>query len=75
MQCGCYADASRGQLGQWNEQQLTDTAESFLAETDQHIEAEIAVSRSIEMLQPPQMGAVLLHVLQMTTFNISALGY
>jgi hypothetical protein len=32
---------------------LTDAAQSFLAQSDQHVEAEIAVGWPIEVLQPP----------------------
>ena len=42
---------------------LTDAAESFLAEADEHIEAEVAVGRTVKMLEPPQMVAVLFDIL------------
>ena len=48
---------------------LTDAAESFLAEADEHIEAEVAVGRTVKMLEPPQMVAVLFDILPDKTKN------
>lgn len=42
---------------------LTDAAEAFLAQADEHVEAEVAVGRPVEVLQPPQMIPVLFDVL------------
>lgn len=42
---------------------LTDTAETLLAKADEHIEAEIAVGRSIKVLQAPDVIPVVLNVL------------
>ena len=42
---------------------LTDAAEAFLAQADEHIEAEVAVGRTVKVLEPPQMVAVLFDIL------------
>jgi hypothetical protein len=42
---------------------LTDAAEALLAQADEHVEAEIAVGWTVEVLEPPQMIAVLFDVL------------
>ncbi len=42
---------------------LTDTAEAFFAETDEHIEAQVAVGRTVKVFQSPEMVPVLLDVL------------
>lgn len=39
---------------------LTDTAETLLAKSEQHIETEIAIRRLFEVFQAPHMAAVLL---------------
>lgn len=42
---------------------LTDAAEALLAQADEHVEAEIAVGWTVKVFEPPQMIAVLFHVL------------
>ena len=43
---------------------LTDAAESLLAEPHEHGETEVAVGGPVEVFQPPQVVAVILHVLR-----------
>lgn len=44
-------------------QVLTHTAKPLFAEPDEHVEAEVAISRTVEVFQSPQMIAILFHVL------------
>jgi len=44
----------------YSSQILTHTAETLLAETHQHVEAQIAVRRLAEVLQAPHVDAILL---------------
>lgn len=54
---------------------LTGAAEALLPQADQHVEAQVAVGRLVEVLQPPHVLPVILHVLRdgegknMTTFD------
>lgn len=43
---------------------LTGAAEALLPQADQHVEAQVAVGRLVEVLQPPHVLPVVLHVLQ-----------
>ena len=42
---------------------LTDAAKTFLAKPNQHVEAEITVSRFTEVFQPPQVITIFLNIL------------
>ena len=42
---------------------LTNTAEALLAQTDEHVQAEIAIGWPVKVLQAPNMVAIVLHVL------------
>jgi len=42
---------------------LTNTAKPFLAKPNQHVEAEITVSRFTEVFQPPQVITIFLNIL------------
>ena len=42
---------------------LTDAAESLLADTHQHVETQVTVSRLVEVLQAPRVRAVVLDIL------------
>jgi hypothetical protein len=48
---------------------LTRAAESLLAQSDQHVETEVTISRLDKMLQSPAMTAVISHILA-STHNI-----
>lgn len=46
----------------WNDRfgsPLTDTAQPFFSKSHQHVQAQITVSRLIEMLKAPHMDAIL----------------
>lgn len=43
---------------------LTRAAQSLLPQSDQHVETQVAVGRLVEVLQPPHVLPVVLHVLQ-----------
>lgn len=49
-------------------QLLTDAAEAFLSQADEHVEAKVAIGRTVKVLEPPQMVAVFFHILILFNF-------
>ena len=49
---------------------LTSAAESFPAHSSQHVQAEVAVCRLVEVLQSPQVSPVVANILKINLENI-----
>lgn len=48
---------------------LTGAAEALLPQTNQHVEAQVAVGRFVEVLEPPHVLPVVLHMLRQKKTN------
>ncbi len=44
--------------------QLTCATESFPSHSCEHVEAKVAIGRFVEMLQPPEVSAVIANILK-----------
>jgi hypothetical protein len=60
LRCSCEFRSRR--IGSWS--RLTCAAEPLPSHAREHVEAEVAVGRLVEVLQPPQVRAVIPHVLE-----------
>ena len=50
--------------------ELTSAAESFPAHSSQHVQAEVAVCRLVEVLQSPQVSPIVANILKINLENV-----